>query len=189
MTSWWAKWTGGDARRGARERDEWRARLRAEIAEARARGSRPDLERLRQRPRELGLSDEEADLELEMIDASLDFLEFLAATDGARSLPIVETQHKVLGADRCHFAAPMSIDGADESGKLFLTDRRVILLGARMKSVAWPHVSEVSLRDRRLVLARRDGQPAYQPCLNSWSDALRAEAIARALMARGKSQD
>jgi hypothetical protein len=52
-----------DARGAARERDEWQARLRAEIAGARERLA-PGPERSGS-PRELGLSDEEADLELE----------------------------------------------------------------------------------------------------------------------------
>ena len=53
----------------------------------------------------LGLPEEEIEIEQEMLDglAELVALRDAVAREG---LPVVETGHRVVGADRCHFSAP-----------------------------------------------------------------------------------
>src|SRR3954471_22134418 len=118
-------------------RDEWTAAVAALDA-----GAVPRLEAaLRQ---EAPLAD---DLEIE--EEMLDGLRQLVALQrelGAGRAPIVETTHRVVGADRCHFSAPVSLpdDPAQATGRLLLTSRRAVFAGgARNPALPWHGVREI----------------------------------------------
>lgn len=73
---------------------------------------------------------DEAERQQEMIDG-LRALRVLADVD---TLPVIATQHRVIGGDTCHFVAPVTLAGdAGAGGKLFLTSARVIFAGDRSR--------------------------------------------------------
>jgi hypothetical protein len=175
----------GRARRFRRDLDLRLARLRADIHSAIERQDGERLDALRRRPGELSLSEDDAASELEMIDGGLDLLELVRLTTVEGRPPVIETGHKAIGADRCHFVAPASLAAAhgEHTGKLFLTDQRVVFLGGATTTVPWSGIREIALQDRDLVMVRSGGE-LYRFRCNTWSDAMRAEYIARWLRRR-----
>ncbi|MBP1636754.1 MAG: hypothetical protein H6Q10_3328 [Acidobacteria bacterium] len=156
--------------------------FRAEIEAAAAAADRARLEALLERPKQLGLADEDAELECEHLAgllAAADLREHLARGD---PLEVIPTQHSAIAGERCHFLAPASFpDGLmDQGGKLFLTDARVLYLGHSRHEAAWPHVSEVRDQDRDVFLTVRP-LDLLRFRFNSYVDALRAAEIARHL--------
>jgi hypothetical protein len=120
------------------------------------------------------LPEEEVEIEREMLHA-LDELLRLRAAVSTVGLPIVETTHRVIGGDRCHFSAPVSLpdDDAQPSGRLLLTASRAVFVGAgRTMHVAWHAVGDVRLADRDLLLVRRDRQHLYRFRCNTYADAV-----------------
>ncbi|MEI6245444.1 MAG: hypothetical protein WCQ64_10405 [Acidobacteriota bacterium] len=104
------------------------------------------------------------------------------ATSGA--LPVLETQHRVIGTDVCHFMAPVSApDHGDASGKLFLTSQRIIFAGGA--SIAWPwhRVRRAARHDRDVVFEGGDSLTLRLRC-NSYGDAAVAAAVAERLSRR-----
>ena len=75
----------------------------------------------------LGLSDDDAEIEREMLDA-LECLGALKADVDAMGLPQLSTGHRVVGFDVCHFIGPVSMpdEAAQPSGRLLLTSARAI---------------------------------------------------------------
>jgi hypothetical protein len=121
-----------------------------------------------------------------MLDA-LDQALALAATIDRGGLPVVQTGHRVVGSDTCHFIAPASLpdDAAQPSGPLLLTSRRVIFAGGvRAVTAPWHAVTRPSHTDRDLLLVRVDGSALYRFRCNSYGDALCAAIIARHLVRR-----
>ena len=103
----------------------------------------------------------------------------------ASQLPVVDTTHRVVGADRCHYSAPASMpdDPAQPSGRLLLTSSRAVFIGgARLTALAWHAAAQVGCGERDLLLVRSDGQVAHRFRCNSYADALCGAAIARHLM-------
>lgn len=138
----------------------------------------------------LGLPEEDVEIEREMLDA-LEHLVALAASVGAGPLPIVETGHRVVGAETCHFTAPASMpdDTAQPSGRLLLTGGRAIFVGgARGATVPWHSVGEVVHADRDLILIRADREQLYRFRFNSYSDALCGAFLAQRLMPARRRQ-
>lgn len=114
--------------------------------------------------------------EEEMLDA---LERLLAAAAQWPPLPVVGTQHRVIGADRCHFLAPVSApDHGDAAGKLFLTSDRVIFAGGA--SIAWPwhRVRRTHRHDRDLVFEAGESLTLRLRC-NTYADAVLAAALAR----------
>lgn len=102
----------------------------------------------------------------------------LAAVAQWPPLPVIDTQHRVIGADRCHFLAPVSApDHGDAAGKLFLTSQRVIFAGGA--SIAWPwhRVRRARRHDRDLIFDGGDALTLRLRC-NSYADAVLAAALA-----------
>jgi hypothetical protein len=129
---------------------------------------------------------DDVEIEEEMLDA-LRQLVALAPELQAGRLPIVETSHRVVGADRCHFSAPVSMpdDPAQPTGRLLLTSTRAVFAGgARTPSLPWHATREVIQAGRDLLFvyrhAQEDGGQRFR--CNSFTDALCAAAIARHLM-------
>ena len=134
----------------------------------------------------LGLAEEDIEIEREMIDG-LEQLVTLQTALAAEGLPVIETGHRVVGADTCHFSAPTSMpdDAAQPSGRLIFTGARVIFAGgARALTLPWHAVSEVVQQDRDVVLVRHDRETLHRFRCNVFADALCAALLARTLASK-----
>jgi len=131
---------------------------------------------------QLGPGDD-IEVELEMLDA-LERLAVLQRDVAAGSLPAIDTHHRVVASDLCHFTAPASLpdDPAQASGRVLFTNMRSIFVGGGgQKPIAWHTVREVIHADRDLMLVRADGSAAAHFRFNSYSDAVEAAFLARRL--------
>jgi hypothetical protein len=131
----------------------------------------------------LNLPEDEAEVEREML-AGLRHLVDRQAAAASGSLPVVETGHRVVGTDRCHFSAPASMpeDTAQPSGRLILTHVRAIFAGGgKATTIPWHAVSAVVHQDRDVILVRRDRETIYRFRCNLFGDALEAAWLARTL--------
>ncbi len=148
------------------------------------------LEALLRKPAEVGLPEEDVELEIEALQGALDALSLREAiARGGGELPIVEHQHKALGDDRCHFLASVFLasDAADRTGRLFLTDRRLLFLASPLLSLSWGSVAAIEAQDRDLVIAAVSRGVVYRFRCNSFSDARCGAVIAQALKNGGSS--
>ena len=138
------------------------------------------VERLQQ-----ALDDAPPDDDLEQQEEMLDGLRTLIELSSGEVLPVLESQHRVVGSDVCHFIAPVMLAGPDLApGKLFLTSHRVVLVAGGVRSRAWPTVGRLSRSGRRLVLG--SGEGAIEVQCNSFGDALAAQYVASRLSAGGR---
>jgi hypothetical protein len=172
--------TGRGASAEDRRLAEWRNAWSA-AAEA---GDTVQLPPLRAELDGMGLPEDDVEIEREMLDALQDFAD-LSRSVRAAGLPAVETRHRVVGSDRCHFTAPVSMpdEAAQPSGRLLLTSGRAIFVGgANGATVAWHSVGEVLHRDRDLILIRGDRTKLYRFRCNTFSDALCGAFLARELI-------
>lgn len=134
---------------------------------------------------------DDLEIEEEMLDALRQVLD-LERELAASRLPVVETAHRVVGSDRCHFSAPVSMpdDPAQPTGRLLLTSTRAVFAGgARTPAIPWHATHEVVQSGRDVLFAFKnatDGDGHRFRC-NSFADALCGAAIARHLIrtARG----
>ena len=127
----------------------------------------------------------EADLdERERQDEMLEAIERLCAFTDLEYLPVLDTQHRVIGTDVCHYMAPVSApDHGDAAGKLFLTSQRVIFAGGA--SIAWPwHRVRGATRHERDVVFEGGDTLALRLRCNSYGDAVVATALAGRLSRR-----
>lgn len=114
----------------------------------------------------------------EMIDGLRQLL--TVVSDGA--LPTVETQHRVIGTDPCHFMTPVSLAGASGSpGKLFLTSRRLIIASASVTALPWHRIRHLTRAGRDLITGVSTEQLVHVQC-NSYGDALVVRHLASRLM-------
>ena len=123
---------------------------------------------------------DERERQQEMLDA----LERLCALTGTGSLPVLDTQHRVIGTDVCHFMAPVSApDHGDAAGKLFLTSERVIFAGGA--SIAWPwhRVRRAARHERDVVFEGGDALTLRLRC-NCYGDAAVAVVLSERLARR-----
>ena len=133
----------------------------------------------------------DVEVEEEMLEALRQVLAVERDLAAAR-LPVVETTHRVVGADRCHFSAPVSVpdDPAQPTGRLLLTSTRAVFAGgARTPALPWHGVREIvqTGRDVIFVLGRAgDGDGQRFRC-NSYAEALCGAAIARHLVRQARS--
>ena len=137
---------------------------------------------------DLGLPEEEVEIEREMLDGlrEVSVLQAALATDG---LPVVETGHRVVGGETCHFSAPSSMpdDAAQPSGRLIFTSARAIFTGgARALTLPWHTVSDVVQQERDVILVRHDRDTFHRFRCNVFADALCAGLIARTLARRSR---
>ncbi len=139
---------------------------------------------LRGRLDALSLPDDEVEIEREMLEA-LEEAAALASEIARSGLPSIDTGHRVVGDERCHFTAPASMpdEPGQPTGRLLLTSGRAIFLGgAAAVSTAWHRIGEVRHADRDLLLVRASRDRLYRFQCNSFSDALRAALIAKELI-------
>ena len=122
--------------------------------------------------------------ERERQEEMLAALERLCEAADADVLPVLDTQHRVIGTDICHFMAPVSApDHGDAIGKLFLTSARVIFAGGA--SIAWPwhRVRHAARHDRDVIFEAGDALTLRLRC-NNYSDAAVAAALSQRLSRR-----
>jgi hypothetical protein len=161
---------------------EWRRAWQAACAD----GDGAHLASLTARLNALQLPEEEIEIEREML-AGLEQLVALQGDVASKGFPILETGHRVVGTDRCHFTAPASMpdDPAQPSGRLILTNVRAIFAGgARSTTLPWHTVAEVLQQDRDLILVRHDRESLYRFRCNVFADALSGAFLAKALSRR-----
>lgn len=125
---------------------------------------------------------DDAERETEMIEG----LRLVLALGADPSLPQVTTQHRVIGADICHFVVPVTLPAqAGSSGKLFLTSARVVLASGKTTAWPWHRIRRVAREGRSLtVIAAGTADPLEMIC-NTYGDALVAEHIASRLVPQG----
>ncbi len=173
-----------DCLRGGRARDGMRA-----WHEAWAKAiQRPDAAAVAELETSLHRQPPAGDLELEeeMLDA-LRQLVGLAYQLREGRLPRIETSHRVVGADLCHFSAPVSIpdDPAQPTGRLLLTSTRAAFAGGgRVPPLAWHAVRDVVQRERDVLFVHAAADDGVRFRCNSFADAVCAAAIARCLVGR-----
>jgi hypothetical protein len=165
----------------APERLEWRRTW----ADAIGRDDPAAVERLRKALDTMPGSGDDLDVEAEMLDG----LEQLVALRGelaAARVPIVETTHRVVGPDPCHFTAPVSLpdDPAQPSGRLLLTSTRAIFVGARLINIPWHATRQAIQIDRDVLLVRATSEDVIRIRCNTYPDALCAAELARHLSAK-----
>jgi hypothetical protein len=118
--------------------------------------------------------DGDVEVELEMLEALEQLRQF--QQDAARgTLPVLETQHRLVAAEGCHFTAPASVtdEAAQASGRVLVTPSRVVFVGAgRTQVTAWHAVRDVVRIERDVALVRADRSPAAQFRFNTYTDAV-----------------
>jgi len=158
-------------------REEWTAAVAALDA-----GAIPRLEAaLRRQP---PLADD-LEIEEEMLDGLRQLVALQADLSAGRA-PLVETTHRVVGADRCHYSAPVSLpdDPAQPTGRLLLTSTRAVFAGgARTPALPWHGVREIvqAGRDVLFVTTRGGAADGQRFRCNSYGEALCGAALARYL--------
>jgi hypothetical protein len=143
-----------------------RAPTPAAVAALRARMVSPDR------------SPDEAERQEEMLDG----LERLRDLAGQAELPVLATQHRVIGGAACHFTAPASLSGqVDAPGKLFVTSHGLTFAGGRVLTCPWHRVRAI-VRDGRAIVVTLAGaaDPIAIVC-NSYGDAMTARHLAARL--------
>jgi hypothetical protein len=131
---------------------------------------------------------DDLEVEEEMLDALKQLLALEAAL-AAAGPPLIETSHRVVGHDACHFSAPVSVpdDPAQPTGRLLLTSTRAVFAGgARAPALPWHTVRQVvrHARDVLFVTTRGGEDDGVRYRCNSFGEALCAAAIARHLVER-----
>lgn len=133
-----------------------------------------DLATLRRELEEATPADGDVEMELEMLEALEQLRQFqLQAASG--SLPVIETQHRMVAAEACHFSAPASVadEGAQTSGRVLITPARVVFVGAgRTQVTAWHAVRDVVRLSRDVAFVRADRSVAAQFRFNTFGDAV-----------------
>ena len=141
---------------------------------------------LRLRLDALGLTEDETEMEREMLDG-LDELVALSAAIGHSGPPRIQTGHRAVGIEPCYFSAPVSLpdDPAQPSGTLLMTATRAIFIGGgRSVTIPWHSVGDCLQQHRDVLLVRVDRQDLHRLRCNSFADALRAGFLARHLARR-----
>ena len=172
-------WLRGGKGRANRRITEWHR----EWSDAAAAPDASRIVELEGRLERLGLPEEEVEIEREMLVGLGELVELREAASN-HGLPTIETGHRVVGTDTCHFSVPASRpdDPAQPSGRLILTGRRVIFAGGpHAVTVPWHAITKVMSADRDIILIRADADTLYRFRCNSYGEALCGTFIARAL--------
>jgi hypothetical protein len=129
---------------------------------------------------------DDVELEEEMLDALRQLIALTRELNAAR-LPSVETSHRIVGNDACHFSAAVSIpdDPAQPTGRLLLTSTRAAFAGgARLPPLPWHAVRAVVQDGRDVAFVLVSGDRIVRFRCNSFTDAVCGAAIARYLAKR-----
>lgn len=174
LFGWWKKEQKGD--------DPLR-QWRTEWASAIIAGDAKKDDELRRRLDGLTNPEIDVEVELEMLDA-LQQLRAAQAAVANGALPTIETGHRVIAAEACHFSAPASLgsDQAPASGRVLLTGSRAVFVGAgRTSGSPWHMVHEIVRLERDVLLARVDGSAAAHFRFNTFGDAVVCAFLAKQL--------
>jgi len=130
------------------------------------------------------LSRAPVDADIEAQEEMLEGLRELVALASRPALPVLTSQHRVIGTDACHFIAPVTMtEPAGAAGKLFLTSRRLVLVAGGVSARPWHAVRQLSRRGRHLTIG--SGDSAVQIQCNTYGDALVAHHMAAQLSKSG----
>ena len=133
------------------------------------------VEHLRRTVLAMADAPDEAERQQEMIEG----LEQVQAVVAAPALPLVVTQHRVIGLDICHFVAPVGLLGdVTAPGKLFLTADRVIFATGRVQTWPWHRIRDVVRSGRVLAVVANGGDEVLRVQCNTYGDALVARHLA-----------
>lgn len=114
--------------------------------------------------------EDDPEIQQEMDDAAA----AVCDAEAAGALPVLETQHRAIGADTCHLAVPASLpDRSDAFGKFFITDRRVVFAGGASISIGLGRIVKVD-RQARDVVVISGGDGLHRFRCNSFTDAMLA---------------
>jgi hypothetical protein len=163
------RWFKGSQRKDVDALAAWRRKW-TEAVDADATGAAP----LREQLDAIGAPGLDLEVELEMLDA-LEQLRAAQRKTATGALPIIETHHRVIGPDTCHFTAPASLpsDEHQANGRLLLTSARAVFVGSgRTAATPWHAVHEIARIDRDLLLVRSDRSPAAHFRFNTYGDAV-----------------
>lgn len=135
---------------------------------------------------------EDLEVEEEMLEGLKQLLALETAL-AASALPVIDTSHRVVGHDACHFSAPVSVpdDPAQPTGRLLLTSTRAAFAGGtRTPTIPWHAVRQVMRRGRDLLIVTTHGGEAdgVRYRCNSYGEALCGAAIARHLTGRARAR-
>jgi len=171
-------------RRGAAHVDSRLRRWRQHWSNAVASANPGEIAQLARDLDSLGFPEEEIEIEREMLQALVE-REQLAATIRQSGLPSVETGHRVVRGEPCHYSEPASMpdDAGQPSGRLLLTANRALFVGSgKTVATAWHAISVALAAERDLVLIKNGHEQSYRFRCNTYGDALRAAVIAERLL-------
>jgi hypothetical protein len=182
----WLKGRAGNTS-GQAETDNWRQAWRAACTDP-----TPDrVASLRTALAALARSADDVEIEQEMLDGLADLVA-LRDTVARGGLPAIETGHRVVGAERCHFSATASMpdEPAQPAGRLLLTGTRAIFVGgARAITVPWHSVVEIVDHERDVMLIQAGRETAHRFRCNIYGEALAAAFLARQLAPKHRRHD
>jgi hypothetical protein len=182
----WLKGRTGNTS-GQAETDSWRQAWRTACADP-----TPDrVDSLRTALAALARSADDVEIEQEMLDGLADLVA-LRDTVARAGLPVIETGHRVVGTDRCHFSATASMpdEPAQPAGRLLLTGTRAIFVGGvRAITVPWHSVAEIVNHERDLVLVHVGRDTVHRFRCNIYGEALAAAFLARQLAPKQRRND
>jgi hypothetical protein len=176
----WRWFTG----RGAAHVDSRLRRWREHWSKAAASFDHGEIERLAHDLDAFELPEDEIEIEREMLQALVD-REQLASTIRESGLPNIETGHRVVRGEPCHYSEPVSMpdDAGQPSGRLLLTANRALFVGSgKNVAAAWHTISVAVHAERDVLLVKNGREHAYRFRCNSYGDALRATFIADKLL-------
>jgi hypothetical protein len=174
--------------RRARRLDPRLLEFRRDVEAACAARDESAAKALLRRPGELGLNEDEVALELEMLEGLLELQRFVGDVQ-RNGLPALDTRHRVLGQEVCHFSAPAFLaDNADAGGKLFLTGGRAVFLSGGVTSVPWSSVVAARREQRDLVLVAPDRGAVFRFRCNTFADAMKGAFVAEGQVAARRAR-
>jgi len=131
---------------------------------------------------ERGVPPDEREQQVEMLDG----LEQLLVLSAQAELPVVFSQHRVIGSDTCHFLAPVTLAGPDGvPGKLLLTSRRLVIVASGVTTRPWHGVRRLERTGRSLLVVGA-GEGLLEARCTSFGDALAAHHLASRLHAAAR---
>lgn len=178
LRDWWRG-------RGTNREDPRLRRWRADWSKTAGAAESGDIARMGAELDAFGLPEEEIEIEREMLQALRERNELLSSVRES-GLPRVETGHRVVRAEPCHYSAPVSMpdEPGQPSGRLLLTSGRAIFAGGGSGvATAWHMISDALHMERDVVLVRNGRAQVYRFRCNTYGDALRAAFIAGQLLA------
>src|SRR5689334_13223012 len=149
LREWFTRRSGNHAERKLRQwRQEW----------VRVAGSAngEEISRLSDELERLGLAEDDVEIEREMVQALID-RNTLAAAIQTSGLPRIETGHRVVHGEPCHYSEPASMvdEESQPAGRLLLTAGRVVFVGSgKTAAMPWHSISTALQMDRDVVLVR-----------------------------------